>query len=219
MHTSEQTILLAVDMDGVLADLSGSALHIMSQRHDLAHLVTAQTYYELKNPVFKLNFPLEYQDEIDRIIRAPGFVRELKPIPGALEALESLVAAGIHPWILTSPLGNDPTIGQIEKSAWLSKHVYPRIGYENISGVLYTNQKEKLKFDYVIEDRPHKYYPLYLQGKLPWTLITLAQPWNEEDPNPLRISWLPDGHPQRYLLRRPGMYYKDVFKALGITTR
>lgn len=203
-------------MDGVLTDPGNAILQEMCRRPYLAHLVNEQSYYKLRSSDFEQNFPVEYQDEIEGIARAEGFFRNLTPIPGSLEALETFVAAGIRPWILTSPFRKNPTGGQLEKSAWLGEYVYSRVGNQGISGVLYTNEKERLAFDYVIEDRPHKYYPLALQGKLPWTLITLAQPWNENDPNPLRISWLQDIHPQRYSLVRPGSYYKEVFKALGV---
>jgi len=84
--------------------------------------------------------------------RRQGAYLEMEPIPGALEAVHSLIGMGFEVWIATKP----PTgvvFAYADKAAWVIKHL-PELKRR----IIITHDKGLLgeEGDFLIDDRPHK---------------------------------------------------------------
>jgi hypothetical protein len=177
---------LTFDMDGVLADFVGGVLIEMQANPGLAHLVVPGVYETLVHKDMELAFPEEYRDEIRAIIYKPDFFLNLPPIEGALPALEHIVESGIKPHICTKAFKRDPG-GQLRKGQWLLNNAYSRVGAQGIASVMYTNDKKRHDLGVLVDDL--SYYSYYQEKTIPWLPIIFDQPWNRNDPNPLRMTW------------------------------
>lgn len=177
--------MIAFDMDGVLANFTLALLNKMSQSYNLSHLVTPDTYNQLSHPKVLKNFPQEYEEQIKQIINSPGFFYDMPTIPHGLEILRKVIDSGYTIAICTSPSQINP-LCQVEKTQWLHKHVYPLLKDHENWEVIFTHEKGKYPFYTLIDD--NMYYDQFTNGKLNWIPITFAQPWNTNDPNPLRMT-------------------------------
>ena len=88
----------------------------------------------------------------DEIKKMPGAYLVMKPIPGALEAVRSLIGMGYNVWIATKP----PTgiaYAYSDKAAWIFEHL-PELKRK----IVITHDKGLLgdAGDILIDDRPHK---------------------------------------------------------------
>jgi 5'(3')-deoxyribonucleotidase len=75
----------------------------------------------------------------------PGFFRDLKPVPGALESLKEIHDAG-HTVLIVSSATNTSAPG--EKYEWLSEHL-PWLSRDN---VYFCRQKYRIRGDVLIDD-------------------------------------------------------------------
>lgn len=88
----------------------------------------------------------------DMLKRMPGAYLRLEPIPGAIEAVHSLIGMGFECWIATKP----PTgiaHAYADKAAWALRYLPElkrRIILTHDKGLLGDEQ------DFLIDDRPHK---------------------------------------------------------------
>lgn len=98
----------------------------------------------------------------DVIKKQPGAYLNLKPIPGALDAVRSLIGMGYEVWAATKP----PTgiaFAYADKAAWIFEHL-PELKRK----IIITHDKGLLgdSFDFLIDDRPHKANCDKFQGRL-----------------------------------------------------
>ena len=98
----------------------------------------------------------------DEVKRMPGAYLNMEPLPGALEAVHSLIGAGYEVWVATKP----PTgiaFAYADKAAWIFKHL-PELKRRFII----TPDKGMLgdTGDFLIDDRPHKANCENFPGKL-----------------------------------------------------
>jgi hypothetical protein len=88
----------------------------------------------------------------DRVKNIPGAFKDLKPLPGAIEAVRSLIGMGFEVWIATKPpTGN--AAAYADKAAWILEHLPElkrRIIMTHDKGLLGDDE------DYLIDDRVHK---------------------------------------------------------------
>lgn len=83
------------------------------------------------------------------VMRRPNFYAEMDPIPGALEALVAMVAAGHHVQLISQPDVDNPT-GHSDKLSWVARHLGP----EWRSRLVLTHDKTLWSGDVLIDDKP-----------------------------------------------------------------
>lgn len=97
-----------------------------------------------------------YRDELgltsDEVKCQAGAYLSMKPLPGAIEAIRSLIGMGLDVWIATKPPTGVPH-AYSDKAAWVIQHI-PELSRK----IIITHQKGLLGDvgDYLIDDRPHK---------------------------------------------------------------
>lgn len=92
----------------------------------------------------------------------PGAYLSMPPIPGAIEAVRSLIGMGYEVWIATKPPTGIPH-AYSDKAAWVLKHL-PELSRR----IIITHDKGLLgdKDDVLIDDRPHKASCYLFKGRL-----------------------------------------------------
>lgn len=110
--------------------------------------------------------------EGDVLKKMPRAYADLKPIPGALDGVRSLIGMGFEVWIATKP----PTgIAQAyaDKAQWVLDHL-PELK----RNIIVTHDKGLLgdEFDYLIDDRPHKANCSRFRGSL-YVFLNAAASW------------------------------------------
>lgn len=88
----------------------------------------------------------------DEVKQKVGAYLEMKPIPGALEAVHSLIGMGFEVWIATKP-PTGVSHAYSDKAAWVFQHL-PELRRR----IIVTHNKGLLgdAGDYLCDDRPHK---------------------------------------------------------------
>tara|TARA_R110000851_G_scaffold37986_4_gene97746 strand:+ start:7870 stop:8358 length:489 start_codon:yes stop_codon:yes gene_type:complete len=112
-------MIVYIDMDGVLADFDSKA---------------ALTPKHIKQ---------KYGDNLHRV---PGFYRDLKPLPGAVNAFNTLCEL-YTVYIASTPSWNNPS-SWIDKRLWVQEHLGPNA----FKKLILTNNKGLLKGDILIDD-------------------------------------------------------------------
>lgn len=115
------------------------------------------------------------------VMRRPNFYSEMDPIPGALEALVAMVAAGREVQLISQPDIDNPTCHS-DKNAWVARHFGP----EWCSRLVLTHDKTLWRGDVLIDDKPH------VTGlKRPtWDHVYYTQRYNQHLPGPRIDNWL-----------------------------
>lgn len=107
-----------------------------------------------------------YRDRLgltgDEVKQMPGAYLGMDALPGAIEAVRSVIGMGYEVWIATKP----PTgiaYAYSDKAAWILKHL-PELKRR----IIITHDKGLLgdAGDYLIDDRPHKANCERFQGQL-----------------------------------------------------
>jgi 5'-nucleotidase len=137
---------ILVDQDGPLADFEGEFHRRWRETYpDRHHIPPAE------RRVFKLNeeYGPEHSAAADEIVLTRGFFRDLPPVPGAVEAMETMLAAGHDVRICTAPVKLSLfCVG--EKYNWVRQH----LGQYWMSRVIISSDKTFVYGDYLIDDKP-----------------------------------------------------------------
>lgn len=88
----------------------------------------------------------------NEVKRRPGAYLDMSPLPGAIDAVRSLVGLGFEAWIATKP----PTgiaYAYADKAAWIMREI-PELS----ARIILTHDKGLLgdAGDYLLDDRPHR---------------------------------------------------------------
>lgn len=86
---------------------------------------------------------------IREVMEAPGFYRDLEPIPGAKRALKDALRAGHDVRIVSSPFISNPTCAS-DKLDWIVRHYGSHWG----SRLVLTNDKTIVRGDILVDDKP-----------------------------------------------------------------
>lgn len=176
MRTTTPTPLILVDVDDTIADFSGTVLTRLAETLPASHIppLATITTFELE-----LSFPAEVRPTIRSTFRAPGFCRDLPPLPGAVDALHALVDAGADVRLLTAPLSvaSCPS----DKWQWVERH----LGADFTRRLILAKDKTLVRGDLLVDDKPH------ISGSLTpaWTHVRFTQPWNAGIPGPRLDRW------------------------------
>lgn len=164
-----------VDMDGVLADFEQGFLNAWRARHPDKPYIPIEArrgFYILDQ------YPRDLQPLIKAIQYAPGFIRTLPPIPGAIEAMNAMVEAGVEVFICSTPFTHyDPCV--LEKYQWVDEH----LGREWIRRLILTGDKTLVQGDVLIDDRS----TIAGTADPSWEHVIFDQPYNRDQRNKRRL--------------------------------
>lgn len=138
--------VILVDQDSVLADFEGELLRIWRKKYpDRAYVPVEkrQTFYIADD------YPEEFKADVRLIHNSPGFIANLPPIPGGIEAVLEMKRQGHIVKICTSPLTRNID-SMKEKHDWVQRH----LGRDWVKNLIITSDKTMVAGDYLIDDKP-----------------------------------------------------------------
>lgn len=167
--------VVALDMDGVLADFMGLLFRRMEQRHGLMLNVSDVTASNLGDV-----YGWREYDRMKTIFNEPGFFAEIEPYPGAIDAVNTIIDAGHHVEICTSPTAiRDPSgVKKLnpyclhEKIEWIARYL-PRLAKH----VTITKAKWLVSADYLVDDADYNIGP-WCERYPDRIGLVVDQPWN-----------------------------------------
>jgi 5'-nucleotidase len=170
-------VIILGDQDGVLADYdNGFDEHWADLYPDWIQPPVSQ------RDVFYIEdgFPADRQPFVGPIQRTEGFFLNLKPIPGAIDGMRELLAAGHDVRICTAPL-RDYEHCIKEKYQWVEKH----LGLDWCARIMPTRDKTLVVGDALIDDRPD------ITGVIRpfWNHVVYDQSYNRTLTTSPRITW------------------------------
>ena len=170
-------MLILLDMDGVLADFEHAFLAAWRERHpDIAPV----EYEDRQSFYIQQDYPAELRPRVEAIYTAPGFIRHLPPVPGAIEAVNDLMAMGLEVRFCSSPLRQyDHCV--LEKYQWIEAH-FGRAATERL---ILTRDKTLVQGDLLIDDRPR----ITGATRPQWQHILYDTPYNRQEPDRPRLTW------------------------------
>ena len=139
-------MLVLVDQDGVLADFDRVFDLAWRERFPERDLVEPASR---KNFYLRDDYPAEYRADIKQVQASAGFILGLPPVPGALAAMDDMLAAGHDVRICTAPL-TEFTHCVTEKYQW----VQDNLGPEWVRRIVLTKDKTLVRGDVLIDDKP-----------------------------------------------------------------
>lgn len=111
-----------------------------------------------------------------KYLSKPGFFRDLRPIPGAIDGMRRLVDLG-HDVVVVTAARN----GHRDKIDWLKEHM-PFLPPHNI---VFAHRKDLVRGDILFDDAPHN-----LEAFLPYGQpVAMAYPYNQGVSCPRVGSW------------------------------
>lgn len=131
------------------------------------------------------NLRLGLNDEeiqaVDEMFNYPGFYRDLKPFPGAIDAYHGMVDKGYHVRFVTSPWWSNPTCLQDK-----SDSILEYFGEAAQSSIVFTQDKTAVRGDILIDDKP-EISGSY--GDPEWVQVLYDQPYNQDIPLRRIYDW------------------------------
>lgn len=167
--------IVLVDMDGVVADWQ--AEFDFQLENTLPHIerIPFENITSFKTQKFYAD---EHQEDIQRMLNAPGFYRNLKPYEGVVEALKELEQR-YRIYLCTAPYVTNATCAS-EKMEWVDTY----LGHEWMEKMVITSDKTIVYGDVLIDDKPK------ITGAMNpvWKHVVFDAPYNRD--SELRInSW------------------------------
>lgn len=167
---------IVFDIDGVLADFEGGFVRAWTRRFP-AHPPIAQA--ERRNFSLLDDYPAHQEPMVREIYYAPGFFRDLEPLPGAIAAVNEIVAMGHEVRICSAPL-NRYLHCVPEKYEWVERH----LGAEFVPRLILAKDKTWVHGDVLVDDKPE-----VIGSRTPtWQHVVFDQPYNRGIAG-LRMNW------------------------------
>lgn len=170
-------MLILLDQDGVLADFEHAFIDAWRKRHPD---VPPVEYEDRKSFQILDDYRPELREQAMAIYTAPGFIRDLPPVPGALEAVRELTALGMDLRICTSPLRQYENC-VAEKFQWVERH----LGRAFTERIVMTRDKTLVQGALLIDDKPR------IEGaaRPRWRHILYDAPYNRHETGCPRLTW------------------------------
>jgi len=167
--------IVALDMDGCIADFIGHLFREVERRHGL--LLNAS---DVHHPDLGEVYGWREYDRMRAIFNEQGFFAEIEPYPGAIEAVEALLDAGHHVEICTSPtaIRGPDGVKRInpycltEKIEWIARYL-PKLAKH----VTVTKAKWLVAADYLVDDADYNILP-WCERYPDRIGLVVDQPWN-----------------------------------------
>jgi 5'-nucleotidase len=147
-------LVLAIDMDEVLADTLGWQIHLYNQRFGTHVVPDDLDGVDLIDIV-----PEAHKRWAADIFNEPGFFAAIPPLPGALEVMERLCA---HHRVYVASAATEFPGSFNEKMDWLARYL-PRIP---VPRIVFCGEKSVLDVDYLVDDTPSHFVGLRGTGLL-----------------------------------------------------
>lgn len=112
-----------VDLDNTIAEFSD---HLVNKVNELygSNIAVCQIDFNYSGVTNAAHLLGKTREELYKVVYSPGFFRDLKPIPGAIETLEELVKTGYKIRIMTSIHRERPPINAPrDKFLWVEKYL------------------------------------------------------------------------------------------------
>ena len=173
--------LVLVDQDGVLADFEQGLLDAFRASHPGAPFIALA---DRRGFYAREQYPAEWSDAIDAIIRGEGFYRDLTVIKYAPAALEEMLEAGHDVFLCTSQLVGSRWCVP-EKLAWVEHHLGPAWLRRTVITPDKTLVGDRLQPCVLVDDRPE------VKGVAspPWAHVLFDAPYNQREHGPRLSSW------------------------------
>lgn len=170
-------MIILLDQDDVLADYNGGFLKLWRARYPNEFYVPL---YQRKSFDATFDYPANLKDKMRSIYLAPGFVRGLPPMDGAIRAVRYLVSCGHDVRICTAPLTKYENC-VLEKYQWVEIH----LGREFTRKLILTKDKTLVRSDLLIDDKPE------ILGAVDptWEHVLFEQSYNRQVVGKRRINW------------------------------
>lgn len=154
-------MIIACDVDGVLNNLMDVTLEVYNNAYETSYTLDDITTYNLENC-----FEPEVAERMKAIFDNPAVWKNVKPIEGSQDGLETLINKGHQIYLATN--NNPDTYG--EKVKWI-KRFYPFI---EPSKIICIKDKWMLRADVIIEDCLQT-----LLSKPYFHRVLMDYPWNQ----------------------------------------
>jgi len=170
-------MVILVDMDNTLVDFDVGLLKIWRNLYPSEFFVPLNkrtTFHPHKD------YPENLQSKIQNICHSEGFIRDLPPTPGGVEAVHEMLDKGHDVRFCTSHLLTyDPSV--LEKYQWIEK----RFGSSYVDRIILTRDKTLIRGDILIDDKP------IISGIAEpiWEHILYDRPFNRGIINKRRLDW------------------------------
>jgi len=149
-------------MDGIIVDLLGSWLKDYNEQWNDSLSVEDITTWGVHEHVKP-----ECGLDVYKIIEAPGYFLNLKPLPGAVEGIKMLDKRH-DVYLCSAPAGPDSAK---EKLLWAEEH----LGFDRRQVIL-CHSKEIVETDVIIDDKPTTLENFIDKGR---TAMTIPYPYNQ----------------------------------------
>lgn len=174
---------LLVDADGTWMDWGAMFTALADEL--FPHLPNIPRHNEQRSFNLKLGLNEEEAAAVDEIFLYPGFYRNLKPFPGAVETYHKMREKGHKVQIATSPWWANSTCLQ-DKADSIAEH----FGEDARTGMALISDKTGLRGDYLFDDKPNISGVYNTNGETPtWKQILVDQPYNRDVELPRIYSW------------------------------
>ena len=171
------SMIILVDMDGVLADFEGGFLKKWQEEYPGEFSVPIA---ERKHFYISQDYPEEFKSKIYRIYGQPEFFLGLSPVAGAVAGVQEMVSAGHDVRICSAPI-TEYRYCVAEKYEWIERH----LGFDFTKRVILTKDKTLVRGDYLIDDRPE------IKGAYApeWKQVLFDAPYNRAVSGIPRMTW------------------------------
>ncbi|WP_427184509.1 5'-3'-deoxyribonucleotidase [Bordetella bronchialis] len=170
-------MLILIDQDGVLADFENAFIEAWRTAHPG---IPPVEFADRKSFHILEDYPADLRGRAEALYTAPGFIRDLPPVPGALDAVRELVELGMDVRICSSPLRQYENC-VAEKYRWVEKH----LGRAWTERLILTRDKTLVQGDILIDDRP----AIEGAARPRWRHIVYDAPYNRHVADKPRLSW------------------------------
>lgn len=137
-------LILLIDMDGVTVDLHTKWLARYNEEFGQNLQFADIHQWGMRNMVIP-----EAADKINRYLEEPGFYRDLKPYPGAVDGIKLLHDLGHKVFMVSAAPTSSPTAAA-DKIAWCKEYLPFLMKYP--ANVVFTHHKWLLNGDIIFDD-------------------------------------------------------------------
>ena len=169
-----------VDMDNTIVDWDAEFIRRYAaasgrELADVERVVRNRASFEIEH-----NFEESERAKVLETVASPGFYESLQPLPGAVEALQALVAEGVDVKLVTAPHPTCPGTCALEKY----RSVERLFGAAFQDRLIITRDKTHVQGDLLIDDKPR------ISGSkpCPFKHVLFSQSYNQDVEGKQRLS-------------------------------
>lgn len=168
---------ILVDMDNTLAEFDKGLLQSWRKLYPGEFYVPLE---ERRSFHPHKDYPERLQDRVYRLCHSEGFIRNLPPAPGGIEAVHTMLNDGHDVRFCTSHL-LEYDYCVLEKYQWIEEH----FGAPFVDRIILTRDKTLIRGDLLIDDKPE------IGGLVTptWEHILYDRPHNSQIENRRRLTW------------------------------